>query len=410
MCAMTLGVHEVARYGFHLRQREYPMSLWTVLAGDSASGKSTAITQARKFVEAAWEEATIRHSTSPWIETEGSIPGLLNVFSDLYDPNRRTTVGIMFHHELSAVLNTREPIAEMLCRLADGHDYERNLRELQKGPGKRDDRGGPAKIHSPVLSGLFASTEVALARVFNEAHRAGGLFSRFAWVAPPFDKDDLRFKPDVKPEDDPLYKVAVEHWAGWLGMLGLVDREISLSPAAEAVLRDFFNTQKTYIRDGDPMNGPRLRLVEKARVFAAVFAVQHQDSVVSEADMIYACNLTDVLLEHTEALSHLGTDAIVQKVRRARMLIEASGDLGVPRKVLYERLGINRRAMDEVIGTLLDAGHAIDVKPRGGASTLVSTSSSRGQNLAEHDDLIAKVIEGNFTKSNKSGNDEGSGQ
>lgn len=126
--------------------------------------------------------------------------------------------------------------------------------------------------------------------------------------------------------------------------------------------------------------------------------------------MIYACNLTDVLLEHTEALSHLGTDAIVQKVRRARMLIEASGDLGVPRKVLYERLGISRRAMDEVIGTLLDAGHAIDVKPRGGASTLVSTSSSRGQNLAEHDDLIAKVIEGNFTKSNKSGNDEGSGQ
>lgn len=393
----TIACHELARYGFHLRHNRYPMSVWFALAGESASGKTTAIRQGRTFIEKVWEESSVTHPTPPWIEAEGSIAGLLAVLHDLYDVHRRTTTAILFHHELSSVFQTREPVGEMLCRLADGLTYERNLRELQSRGGSRG-RGGrgqsrPDQIINPVVSGVFASTEVALARVFNEAHRQGGLYSRICWLYPRFTRDDARFEPDGPPGEDPLWREAVDAWTGWIAMLStLENREISLSPEAESALRGFFDRQRNALQEHDPMNGPRMRLVEKARVFSALFAVGRLTTTVSAEDMERACAIADVLIEHAEALSHLGSDPIVRKINKAREIIDMAGDLGISFRTLYKRLGVSKSTAEEVVGTLINAAYIVDVKPRGASSPantlLVSTTCERGRRLLQHSRII----------------------
>jgi hypothetical protein len=365
------------------------LSLWFALAGESASGKSTAIRQGRDFIETVWKEASVQHAQSPWVEAEGSVAGILAVLSELYDVHRQTTTGLLFHHELSAVFQTREPIAEMLCRLADGLTYERNLRELQRSGSKGRAGKAPDRIESPVFSGLFASTEVSLARVFNEAHRMGGLYSRFSWIKPAFTRDDARFETDQSPDTDPRYRDAVDVWCGWLATLGLVDREISLSPEAEAVLLAFFEVQRSCLVERGPMNGPRMRLVEKARVFAAVFATERCSSIVSAVDMTYACRLAGVLIAEAEKLLHLGAEPIMRKVVAAREIIDASGETGVSQRELSERLGIGSATLAEVVATLIVSEYAVDHKRRGARTvTLVSTKSERGKKLLETTEYI----------------------
>lgn len=384
----TIATHELARYGFYLRTREYPLSLWFALAGESASGKSTAIRQGREFIETVWTEASVAHATSPWIEAEGSVAGLLAVLTDLYDPHRQTTAAILFHHELSAVMQTREPIGEMLCRVSDGLTYERNLRELQRGKQGRAART-PDKVVNPRVSGLFASTEVALARVFNEAHRTGGLYSRFSWVKPAFTRDDARFRSDQPPDADPLYRAAVDEWTGWLATMSFVDREISLSPDAEAILRAFFEVQRSCLAEQGPMNGPRMRLVEKARVFAAVNAVGRRSSIVSESDMACACRLAGLLITEAEKLLHLGAEPLMRKVYNAQEMIERAGDVGISQRELMNRLGITSTTFAEVAQTLVKTGRAVEIKPRG--STVVrylSATSEAGKRHLAHNEYL----------------------
>ena len=376
-CVLAVLAHELARRGFKLRS--HPLGLWFALIGESAIGKSSAISMAEQFIRDAWKMAGLDLDPDPWLEAEGSIAGLLAALQERYDPSRGTTTAILFQHEAASLFATREPISEMLCRLADGQSYQRNLRELQK---KRD---RPDKIEAPVLSALVATTESALAPHFTEAQRSGGIYSRLAWLKPPFSPGRLRLEGVDTRKADGLRVLALESWVGWFVQMQLAfegELLIETSPEAHALLeRELFEPVRATLRESDDNNGVKLRTIDRTRVVAAVLASQRLVRVVEPEDMRRAVRLGQILLVHAKRIT-LGSADTYRLSQRVEHIIRAQAESGTTTRTLYTRVKTDSRSLHAALGQLMEQGRVFEDTGIDGVKRFYHSKTTRGGQLA----------------------------
>jgi hypothetical protein len=359
MGILAATAHELAKRGFHI-EGGWPLNLWVCMVGDSSSGKSTVLSMVQRFV-ADLRATTASPDNVDWIQAEGSIAGLLTAISEHFDKVRGTTACTLYHNEFAAVFAAREPISEMLCQLVDGDDYQRNLRELQrKGAKTVNDR-----IVSPVVSGLFCTTEDQLAAQFKEAHRTGGLFSRIVWVRGAISRG--LHPPSMHPRGilPPEYWAVQDAWKAWLVVLEFAgaDRGRSIKFTAESIA-----LFKTAIYDplnakwdaNDIWNATRIRYIDKTRVLACVFAAARGSLEVWPEDVQRAIRLVDVLLEHAMTLSTLGTDSVLRMAIRIERVVRSRADEGATRRELYTALRTSKRDLDAALETLVDQERVIE--------------------------------------------------
>ncbi len=381
--------HELDSRGFYLARGidrgRIPLTLWFLMLGGSASGKSTIIHAAQDFWRDVRKAANV-HREDPWIEPEGSPQGLVVALQELYDAQHDQTSAIFVQTEGAKIFNTREAVAEMLCKIYDGRTFQSNYRRNQKG-------GNPF-VRNPHVSLLVASTEEQLAPHFKDQHRNGGIFTRFCWLNPKFTKADIRLPADHAGATtiNDLRDKAVDTGGFWFAQLSVlrklkrVDGAFALTPQAHELLEtDLFEPFKDAFEDGDGdnMHGVRMRLIEKTKVMGAIFASLRNSMSVKPEDIERAIAITKILLAHAKSVSGFGSSEIHRHAVKLEHVIKAAGDKGVSRRVLYRHVRIDKRMMDQVIDTLLDRGVVHECFDRSRAGSFVHATSDRGQAIQE---------------------------
>lgn len=386
---VVLCLHELARKGIRLKtRRKIPLGFFFMFLGDSASGKTTAIDYGEDFIHDVWEDLGLYFDPDPWIELEGTIPGVLFALHDFFEPSRGTTVAIAKHHEAAALFQSGDTLSEMICRLADGATYQRNVRDLQKQGGRRRDPQGPDRIERPVLSALLAVTEASLAPHFKEAHRSGGLFSRFWWIAPKFSRKNIRIENEG-PEVEAMRARAVSAWSEWLAKLDVYysdpeSKAISFSSEGEARFHEaIWEPMRAEFEDENDLNPVRLRAVDKARVLALLFATLRGAPCIGAEDVDLAVGWYELLLGHARRVGYVGSPELVRRVKRAERLIKSNADAGCNRRDLYQALRIDKRTLDNVLETLIDSGLVLEDPYQATALRYVHASTARAAQLEE---------------------------
>ena len=383
---LVLAAYTLARRGFALQMtlEDISLTLWFALIGDSGIGKTTSIGMAERFIKSVWKEAGL-DIVDPFIEPSGSIPGLLSALQEHYDEGRDTTVAILQHDELAQVFATREPIAELLCKLCDGRDVHHMTKTAQRG---KKIKGHSTKLLAPKLSAIFASTEAQLADNFRAAHRAGGMFGRLQWLRPTLTARYVR-----APSHDPAEILeakerrtrAVNAWADWegrLSALAMSSTSVLLSTEAakhiDEVLFQRFKADLAKHKNTDNMHGTKMRLVQRTHVIAAIFCLSDLRLVVTLEDAETAVRLAVGLFDHAFAASDLGSSEHNRDCRKVEEIVLASGEMGCERKDIYGRLRVNKRTLDEVLDTLDDRDLVVPDRHRGQSGRYIHTATKAG--------------------------------
>jgi hypothetical protein len=383
---LVLAAYTLARRGFCLQMllEDVSLTLWFALLGDSGIGKTSTIDMAERFIRDVWVEAGV-DIKDPFVEPSGSIAGLLSALQEHYDERRDTTVAILQHDELAQVFATREPIAELLCKLCDGRDVHHLTKTAQRNKGK----GHGTKLLRPKLSAIFASTEAQLADNFRTSHRAGGMFGRIQWLRPilttTYVKHSSYKQADIKASKA-RRKAAVNAWADWEGRLSELSNTGLLvqfnEDAAEHIDTLLFKPFKKNLETGqntDNMHGTRMRLVRRAQVMAAIFALCRLSLEVSLEDAEIATKLAGGLYGHATAASDLGTDEHNRLCNKVEAVVLSTGDMGCERKTIYGKVRVNKRILDEVLDTLADRDLVIPDRQRGHVHRYLHADTDRGR-------------------------------
>lgn len=354
---LALSCHELAQRGFRfeLSFRRHPLSLWFALIGDSGSGKTEALQLGQDFAAAAWEDSSTTHQMDPWVEAEGSIAGMLEALHDYYDSSRGTTCCLLYHNEMSALFQSREPVAELLCRLADGHSFKRHTKEMRQA--RRRGHEVADRIVQPRLSMLAATTDAALNPHFGESKRGGGLFSRFWWIRANFDKDRIRGRRHPQGLEE-----ALDEWRGWVVQLALAGDatgyDFVVSEEAEAFINaEFIEPQRAACDDGDTFNAVRIRGIGKTYVLAAIYASMAGRTTVRECDCRHALAMMQIMIGCAQATHDiLGVPETVRLADKLERRIRAGGEMGCNRTELYNHVRTDKKSLDAALEMLIDQG------------------------------------------------------
>ncbi len=391
--AVTSGVHELARRGFRLPKvvdvGDYPLAVWIVLLGESATGKSTALNAGQDFLRHCWESAGIGVEPDPWIEPEGSVQGLVSVLQEHYDEQRSTTVGLLYHNEFSTMLQTREAVGELICKLSDGRTLELNFLNRKKAKEPNADR-----LINPRVSALLCTTESQLLAHFKKAHRFGGLFTRLIWEVPTFTREHIRLSQDHEGGQSAraLRDDAVDAMIGWFANLSILGSEegydFTFSPEAHALLEAqlFEPWREAYVSrvSDENMHGVRMRLVEKARVFAALHASWRGHLKINTLDVEFAVKLAQHYHQQVSSVAHFGTSERHQQIQKAEAMVRSCGDIGCYRRDLYKLLKIDKKDLDTIVETLVDTGLVFHDWRKESAGKLIHAHTEAGAKAREH--------------------------
>ncbi len=388
-CILALTAYELERRGFYLSRTtdggRLPLTLWFCMVGESGTGKSTAINSVQDFMRDAWDEGN-QLFPDPWLEPDGSVQGIVAALQDFYNKQHGTTACLMYHHEVAQVFNTRESIAEQLCKISDGRTFQANYRRNQHAKAKDPNAD---RVVNPRVSFLAATTEAQLAPYFKDQHRSGGIFTRLTWLKPDFEKEDVRMSQDYEGARSlgTLRTEAVDSMVNWFAQLSLLEH--SEGKAFRFSKRGHNHLERRLFRpfsdqfeagSNDNMHGVRMRLVEKARVMATLQAAIRGSMVIEPCDVEPAVQLVWRLLEHTKRMSHFGSGELYRHVMRVESMVKGAGEKGLYRKVVYAKLRVDKQIMDKIFDTLADAGRVfIDWKHETRPGVYVHTDTEAGR-------------------------------
>jgi len=393
--ALTLAGYTLCRRGFVLRtllEQMHP-TLWFVLLGESATGKTTAIKMLEEFAREAWAECSV--SADEFVEPSGSIPGIIHALQKRFDESRGTTVALLRHDELAQVFASREPIAELLCKLHDGRTTQHHTVTAQ-----RSKQASSVELVQPRLCGLFASTEEQLSPYFRDHHRLGGIFARLQWLKPAFAPAHIVspvFTEEAVAEAWRLRAAAIAEWADWEGRLSELAADgtvMRILPSAQAVIEPLLQgAREAYAKDReDALHGTRMRVAQRAYVLAMIFATARGSLVVDEVDAEPAVAVSRCFYEHAVAAAQIGTETHNPKnerlIRRVESVIKSYGEGGCQRRQIYKRVRTDKKTLDEVLETLFDRQTVVHDVTRPQRDVLVhaATKAAR-ESLAKNADL-----------------------
>lgn len=366
-CALSLLLYELTWRGFRLPkvvdEGEYALTAQFLLIGGSATGKTTSFNMMQDFARSVWAATATRPELDPWLELEGSIEGITSAIQERYDERLDSTPVILFDSEISKVFARREPLTELLCKLADGRTIQSNFRGKQRKV--RDPNAD--RIVNPRCCGIFCTTEAQLAPHFKDSHRMGGSFPRLIWLRPDFTRADIWLAQDHLGARSlsATRQAAIHDWSGWLVELELAaaeqGRKFEFTAEAHAVLSNElfspFANEFTTVETDDNMHAVKMRLLEKARAFAVLSAAMRFSLRVLPDDVMFAAQLVRLLLSMhtlTTVIRDLGSSDDYRVSKRLETLIRATGDEGSLRRELYGRTRLSKKAMDDGLAHLID--------------------------------------------------------
>lgn len=359
--------YDVGRRGFTIPYFHRAV-VWCGLIGVSGTGKSYATNKATDFVR-DWQQLTLGpHYMDPYIEAEGSLPGIVENLSKRFYPPGGVTPAVLSHNEFSKVLGPPDA-PEALCLLYDGRDYVRNLRYLQK----KQDKGEAVSpiVRAPVVSAVFASTRISMERVFSPSMIEGGLFSRILWFSEHINKERLRFLPE---EDRAGRDQLLEMWCQWSGHMDAahvqgVPTDIVIDPAGlEFIKEELFDAIRARLVTDDRISTTVSRAVPHAVRVATLFALSRGNIVkgrftVDLTDVVPAVNLVHWCLRHAELLAAtLAVDPIVRLQHKVQGFIEQAGAAGISRSDIYRKFNLTKKEVDPVVQALLEQESIVEVR------------------------------------------------
>jgi len=348
--------HECCSYGFRIDAgNEYIPRLWTFTVGAPASSKSTAIRRAL----GVYRQVAIRGDLAdPFVQAEGSVPGLFEALAERFEPELGITPGIVYRDEAARLLDTRDSVADMLCNIIDGDDVKRHLRGARKA--NREEAGSVADtLRSPTYSGLLATTFARLREVTKTTYLEGGLYSRFLWFVGPSTPGPQSLTVDPHRDEEAAVVAAWGEWARWpLGMqtLGLDSTVLLPEESLQLLEATLFRDLQEGAADGnDRVNAMRKRSLTQATIVAGLYALSQQRMSIELDDMDRAIRLVRLCLEgYLRVDPTLAADPIMVAADIAFHAIATAGDLGIVKGKLYPILRAPKALIDQVLDTLVD--------------------------------------------------------
>lgn len=383
--ALVFAANTLARRGFVLKLQNKTIhpTLWVALVTGTGTGKTTAIDRAADFQLDVGRETGLG-TKDPFVEPTGSIPGVFTALQDHFDEPRGTTVAILHHDELSAVLATKEPIGDLLCQL---HDC-RTVSYHTKTARRKDASGGAEKVVEPRISALFASNRAQLGEQFRESHRMGGLFPRMQWIQPAFKPEHIQADvsdPVAVAENAARRQEAVVAWANWEGQLSAltgVGTNLLLEPTALEYIALELKApllELTKNDDSENMRGAYMRLLHRTYVLAMIFALGRQRLVIELEDAKAAVELARGLNLHLQAATDIGSDTKQRLMKLVTTLVLAAGEQGLPRSEVYTHARVTKTVLSEIIETLTDAELIIESTSLRARKRLYHVSTAAGK-------------------------------
>ena len=234
--------------------------MWGFLLGPSGHGKSTAVYRAVEFHREVLKRID-PDENDPYVEAEGSIPGIYAAITDRFDSETKQTAAVLYQDELSRTIDQKDTVAEMLCALADGRAKKRNL--IGARQAEREGRDVGAELKNPVVSALFATTRSNLRRVAKPHHLEGGLFSRMLWFSGKTDPSRLKLHPSTQPTERGVAVSVWEEFASWCNARECTSssKVVSIGSEVDQILREslFEQLRTSMENDDDRLNPSRRR-------------------------------------------------------------------------------------------------------------------------------------------------------
>lgn len=349
---------QVTEWGWKLPIRGEQGAIQTFLVGAPATAKSTTLRLAYSFHEAfrqAWEGRLYQAERNPWLQAEGTVAGLLETLADRTDVQRDLTSAVLFHEEVSSLLEKGGPVIDLLMQLFDAVPaVERQLVRYReaKGRGERV----PSKVPRPAISGVFCTTTAAAAEVLTERHFHGGLVSRSLWLT----GTPLLDRYFESEHDLPGRQSLVTRWTHVARCLPTLAAEaggklVTEDPKVKRTLHVIFAEFKRAAEGGEEARAASLqRAIGLVRYIAALYALSRGSTCVTFTDAEAARRLVEASLVHTGALhSAVAPDAVYRAVERAEQAIRGTGAEGISRAELNRRfLRLNKPTLDLVLAQL----------------------------------------------------------
>lgn len=369
-CGIATLLYELCWRGYRLpriaEHGEYPLTAQFLLLGGSATGKSTAFHAVQDMARAVWDRTSTRPELDPWVELSGSVEGITSAIQSRYLEQHDNTPVILYDGEVSQAFARRDSLPEVFCKLVDGRSIQSNYRMKQRRKGANG-ANNDDQIVNPRINSIFCTTVAQLAPHFKESHRMGGIFPRLIWLKPRFKDGDLWLAQDHEGAQSlqTVRNGVISDWAGWTVQLELASndfgKKFTFTAQAHDVLKNelFAKFRAAYTAEtlDNNLHAVQMRLVEKARVFAALHAALRHDMCVVEDDMLFAVKLVRLFLAmHTmeNGAQELGTDDDVRAAKRLELVLRASGDSGLTRRELYQKTRFSKGILDNAIAQVLD--------------------------------------------------------
>lgn len=366
---------EAVRSGFVIdEQRRNLPTLWSFLIGIPGGAKSTAQRKAQSFYKSYLATQAGKAVDDPFVQAEGSWPGIFMALADRWDPDLGLSRGVFTRDEAARLLENKDTtIADELCRLMDNEEIKRHLRSLQQ---ENKAKAGSAKdtLRSPAFSGCLATTFARIREVTQASFVEGGLYSRFIWFVGPNGILDAQLEMNNHEEHR---RQVLDEWLDWgkwlLGMSALKERServVTFTAGARDLLRDtLFAEYRELAKHGDDkLNATRRRGLIQSQIIAGVWALTQQTTIVDAETMQQGINLIRLSTHGLETLSQkfIPTQSArdpVTLLDRAWDHIRASHPKGCTRSSLYQRLQCQRNVLDSIFETLVDEG-SIELVPK----------------------------------------------
>lgn len=306
------------------------MRHWAVGVAGPGVGKSYAAHEMEEFI-ASWMDSfhaqgKVEPPESPIVSLEGrsTTAGLFDVLNDkCYDEESKLTPGILLSTEASAPFCGAGDLPEIFCEIYDCRALvERQVAHLRAEAKKTGERYRGA-LHNARCSAVFFTTPNGIekiGRVLGTNLLEGGLYTRCNFAYPDVDAKQyfgLTFSKHATHRAACLQSWV--DWAKWLDGLDAANapKVIEMPAWVNKNLRDQFLSAVNPDESDKSLEGSFMRLMSRARIIAAAFAMSRGDWTITPDDADRAYNLVIDSYEAIEKLMPQANIAAAPEVQAA---------------------------------------------------------------------------------------------
>lgn len=370
--------YDFAMLGFDFPGRRRQIALQSFLIGRSTAAKSTCLRLAKSFHEdfllATRPRGWDLDSNTPWLQAEGTVPGLLEALSDKWDQEQELTPAILYNEEVENLLTTKDPqVIRTLMQLFDS--MPKVERQLAKYRAQAKEGGAPPScVRRPAVGGVFASTISAMQDTMKARHFEGGLVSRALWfVAEP---DLTRYRDIVDFDRRAQREVVQWRWAQYGPHLyGLRARGDGwnvkpFSKEVKAIFDERISKRflQAWADEEEAIAAQLMRAGMLAQTISCIYALSCGRLEVLPEDAEAAVNLVQFSIDSVSTLAGLTADEahwrarnkVLEVVRRQPVAV------GANRALLYKTLKVNKGELDQIMASMVDEGVLIECQIKSG--------------------------------------------